>query len=195
MGGSLQFLVINKNKIKISLNADDLKKYSLTECLADSEGYSAKRSFYKILLKARESVDFDVSGYRLLIQFYPIADGAELFVTRLNGFPEGKERALSSSPNVTLISPQISVYLFSGLENLSAALRAICGNASSIECELYYIEGEGYYLIAQDKIGISRDFSPFLEYSEERSPALAPYIKEHALKIADTGQIALISEL
>lgn len=190
----MQFLLINSNKIKISLTKDDIIEYSVNKT-EDGEGELSKRAISQILAIAKEKVGFISSGYRLLIQFYPLGDGGELFVTRLLGLTENKERLLRTAGNITLISPSVKIFLFDSVNALANVISRFNSVLSVLDLTLYYEEKCGYYLIVRDKEGDGSTLNGLCEYAREVTDALIPYIEEHAKRICDGERVLSLAEL
>ncbi len=191
----LQFLVISTNKIKITLTREDIEKYSLSVCREDKDAPPPKGSIVQILSLAREAVGFDATGHRLLVQYYPLIDGGELFVTRLTGLSENKERLLRASSSVTLISPKRRVYRFCALSDVRLALLSLSSLLSELECTLYFDGDSAYYLVIFDKLGDNKEINILSEYGSELPDTLTPYIAEHARAIADNEGLLKIRDL
>jgi len=177
----LEFLTVTANKMKIVLTAGELLKYGISAEAGECQNEGLRQSFWKILDVARKRAGFDVTGDKVLLQFYPMREGGELFVTRLGKIAEGAERSITRSQNVTVLSSQLKIYKFEHLTDLIAASRALPPSAASRPSMLYYSEDGAYYLLAEDRgNGIISDLSILSEYGREIPITLAAYINEHS---------------
>ena len=189
----MKFLLINSNKMKISLSKEELLEYCKELPTPDSE--LPKRAISDILALAKKEIGFISSGYRLLIQFYPLGDGGELFVTRLQGLSENKEKLLRTASNLTLIAQTTKIYLFDNVNPLIKAISVFYKTLSRLECSLFYENGVGYYLVIRDKISESKEINALVEYSCEVSEELLSYIEEHSRKICEGNMLLSLRDL
>lgn len=192
----LEFLIINGNKLKISLSAEEIEKYTLSDDDKTSDEPGMRKSFWRILDIARDKCGFNASGEKVLIQFYKTSGGGEMFVTRLGKLTGTAEKTLAASPNVTMLSSQQVIYSFSEINNLIGAVKQLC--PSSLEkCALYFCDNKLYYLVAEERVGRSKlsELSVLSEYGESVSPTLIQYIIEHSVKISENGALAALAQI
>lgn len=189
----MKFLLINSNKIKISLSKEEIIEYSGDALTQDYE--LSKGAIADILAVAKNEVGFISSGYRLLIQFYPLGEGGELFVTRLVGLSESKERLLHTASNLTLIEPTTKIFLFNNVKELVTVISIFHKLLSILECSLFYENDVGYYLIIRDKISEYKQINSIIEYAREVPVTLISYIEEHARKIAEGEELLSLRQL
>ncbi len=189
----MKFLLINSNKIKISLSKEEIVEYCADTSASDCE--LSKGAISDILTVAKKEVGFISSGYRLLIQFYPLGEGGELFVTRLVGLSENKERLLHTASNLTLIEPTTKIFLFDNINALTRVISIFYRLLSMLECSLFYENGVGYYLIVRDEISEYKEINAIIEYSRELPVTLISYIEEHARKICEGEKLLSLAEL
>ena len=182
----MDFLVVSDSKLKIMMSREDMKKYEIDGDNIDYDNPKIRRSFWRILDVAKDACGFEVSGDKVLIQFYPSKDGSEIFVTKLGLISIGAERTIAKSSKVAMLSVRRNVYKFSSFSSLVSASRII----RSDECErtprAYYDEQDSYYIIAEERVGAERagEISPILEFGLELPSNLAPYISEHLNEIS-----------
>lgn len=188
---TVEFLLINQNKLKIVLNEKEVKEYGLEGGDA-AEDPSMRDVFFRILDKARESVGFSTLSDRALIQFYPSAAGAEIFVTKLGRMTPAREKSLASS-NLTMLSSKLVAYRFSLFSDLVAAAKQVQFPVGAC-CAVYYCDDGSYYLIFEQRCahGAIGDGLCICEYAEEVAEMLIPYIIEHGSSVK-AGDV--ISEL
>lgn len=181
----MDFLVVSDSKLKIMMSREDMKKYEIDGDNIDYDNPKTRRSFWRILDAAKEACGFEVSGDKVLIQFYPSKDGSEIFVTKLGLISAGAERTIAKSSKVAMLSVRRSVYKFSSFPSLVLAARML----NTEECErlprAYYDERDSYYIIAEERVGAGKEgqISSILEFGRELPANLASYISEHSNEI------------
>lgn len=183
----MDFLVVSDSKLKIMMSLDEMKKYGIDGDNIDYDNPKTRRAFWKILDAAKESCGFEVSGDKVLIQFYPAKDGSEIFVTKLGLISAGAERTISKSSKVAMLTTRRAVYKFSSLESISACARAIERENCENEPQAYSDEYGGYYLITEERrsgSGRGLDISMINEFGDEIPSNLAPYIAEHSKRLS-----------
>ncbi len=192
----MEFLIINGNKLKISLSADEIEKYTLSDDdkLCDEPG--VRKSFWRILDIAREKCGFNASGEKVLIQFYKTSAGGEMFVTKLGKLTGAAEKTLVSSPNVTMLSSRHVIYSFSDVNNLIGAVKQLSMSALE-KCSLYYCDNKLFYLVTEERLGRSKlsELSVLSEYGEAVPAALMHYIAEHSVKTFENSAIKALSKM
>ena len=195
----MEFLLIGESKIKIVLTADESDKLGLQSASADVCSHIARRTFWRILDRARSEVGFDASGDKILIQLYPDKDGGcEIFVTKLGILSDSSARLVSRSDRVTLLSRKQGIYAFDCLEDVIAAASAVRATAdNSIPHSDIYAEGTRYYLIIEEygKGGEPIEFPCILEFSTPLTADTYGYICEHADRLTNGDGISRFSDL
>ena len=182
----MDFLVVSDSKLKIMMSREDMKKYEIDGDNIDYDNPKIRRSFWKILDAARDVCGFEVSGDKVLIQFYPAKDGSEIFVTKLGLISAGAERTIAKSSKVAMLSVKRTVYKFSSFSSLVLAARVMKIDECERVPKVYYDEQDSYYIIAEERIssGKGRELSRVLEFGRELPANLAPYISEHSTEIS-----------
>ena len=180
----MDFLLIGESKIKIVLSESEAAEHNLDECISESLDAGVRRSFWRILDKARDAVGFDPSGDKVLIQLYPIkGGGCEMFVTKLGILPESSARLVSRSSRLSVLQRQISLYYFDSMDDLigaSKAIKAQVGNEKIVSD--VYLFGMHYFLSIEEygKGGEPIEFLSILEFGSRLTADLCSYIHEHA---------------
>lgn len=196
----MDVLKISESKVKIMLSKYDIKKFKLDIDNVDYNDLKTRNKVFDILDYVKKQHGFNHEGDKLLIQFYPSRDGgAELFVTKLEGISQRNERAVSRSPNVTLLDTKRVIYNFQSFEDLVRASRIIKDSKSIKSSELFFDENEGYYLELTER-GTARgggicDFAILLEYATKVPDVLLPYITEHYTKLTRGGAVEQLAKL
>ena len=195
----MKFLSIGDAKLKIVLTSEDVKEYriDLSSCEVRSE--NGRRGLWQIIDKARASVGFDPDGDKILIQFYPLADGGcELFVTKLGILSDSSARIVSKSERVTMLSKKQSFYCFRSLLDLSFVCREICRRMpdASPESELYY-DGASFYLgLCEYGAGYDTSEFPFIsEFGTSVSSECGAFLAEHFELLIKKDAVKVLSEL
>ncbi len=182
----MDFLVVGDSKLKIMMSLEEMKKYGIDGENIDYDNPKTRRAFWKILDAACDACGFEVSGDKVLIQFYPAKDGSEIFVTKLGLISQGAERTISKSNKVAMLTRRRAVYKFSDIHALESCL-AVLGSELSELSPAAYSDGCGsYYLLTDEKKSGSErkpDISPLSEFGEEIPANLAAYISEHSAYI------------
>ena len=193
----MEFLIINENKLKITLTPEEMTEYNIDPNDSDYENPKTRRAFWRILDVARERCGFKMSGDKLLIQFYPAAAGGEIFVTKLGKIASGAERTISKSGNVAMLSSRHAIYRFSDFSSLLTVARALSDEAKERQSKLYFSEDGNYYLFMEERntSGFFSELTILGEFASEVPGNLEPYITEHSEAVAEQNALLLLSEL
>ncbi len=182
----MEFLKVSDSKLKIMLTNEDMKKYDIDSEDMDYDNPKIRRSFWRILECARSACSFEVSGDKVLVQFYPSKDGCEIFVTKLGIISSGIERTISKSPRVAMLTTRKSVYKFEEKEHLKTALSLLNSEEQQKAPELFS-DGKGnYYIVIEERKSLSENresISVLAEYGSEIPNNLVSYIEEHSDRI------------
>ena len=195
----MEFLLVGDSKLKILLDDNELKKYKLDSACADACDSGFRRSFWKILERAKESTGFDVGGDKILIQFYPLKDGGcEFFVTKLGLLSDASARMVSRSDKITMLRRGRGLYSFSTLEDVIAVSKIISEKAEGVlpESDLFF-DG-GHFFLAIDeygKGGDSMEFPFIIEYGSAVPHDVAYHVFEHAELNIKENAVKRLSEL
>ena len=178
----MEFLIISENKMKIMLSSDEVVRYGIESDSSDYADPEVRKAFWKILDRARDECGFKVSGNKLILQYYPSKNGAEIFVTKLGKLSVGAERTLSLSDSVAMLSSKNMIYRFDSLETLIRLSREMKKNARDLAADVYYSEDGCYYLFFEERsdAGGLSVYSVISEFAEEMPQSMAIYIKEHS---------------
>ena len=195
----VEFLRIGDSKLKILLDDGEMKKYKLESVYADACDSGFRRSFWKILERAKEECGFDPEGDKVLIQFYPIGGGGcEVFVTKLGLLSDASARMVSRSDKVTMLSKKRSVYSFERLEDVVSVCRIISGKglADNLSADVYHNDGR-YYLAIDEygRGGEAMEFPFIVEFGSAVSRELSTYVFEHAEPVIKRDAVKRLSEL
>lgn len=177
----MKFLLVSDSKLKITLTSGEMCEYSIDPETVDRFNSESRRGFWRVLEIARSRVGFDVSGDKVLIQFYPINNTEyEVFVTKLGILSPGNARLVSKSDRVSTLQQSRVFYVFESMDDLSAAACEI-STASCAESSLYLLcDGKLVLSLLEYKMGTEHaEFPLLLEYSRRLPNDFECYLSEH----------------
>ena len=125
----MELILISESKLKVMLDAEDMKRYELSCETIEHEDPHARRAFWNILDEAKSRTGFDPAGKKVFVQVYPSrAGGCEMFVTKLAGAGAPAKQP-EKQPNAALPSPPETdfVYRFERLSELLGVCRRLGG--------------------------------------------------------------------
>lgn len=170
----MELLIIDKNKVKIMMNADDMKKYSLDSPPREPVDVPTCRGFRQLLKEIRARTGFDTEGSRIFVQMFLSPNGGcELFVTRLSAArtnPELPENSDTFSP------PDRFYYSFPTLHDLLLACRGIrCFRKKECAAQAFTDESHHHFYLC-----VSHTWFVLSEYNGTPcSAGERAYIQEH----------------
>jgi negative regulator of genetic competence, sporulation and motility len=193
----MEVLKISDNKLKIMMSRQDMEKFGLRADKVDYNDAATRRSFFEIMDSVKNSHGFETEGDKILIQFYPSKDGGcELFVTKLGLLPQSSEKTISKSDRVTMLTTRRELYVFSNINNLIRAVKALGCNSDIKYSDVFYDEETegGRYILEVMERGSGRgifisELDLLLEFSERADNYIYPYITEHYKKLTQGDAI------
>ncbi len=174
----MDFIIVGENKLKIMLDFEEMTEYNLTSSELDYRDPAVRDSFWKIIDLAKAECGFDVSGDKILIQFYPSKTIGEIFITKLGAISKSAEDTISASKRVAMLESNSRIYKFECREHLSEAL--VRHNTKDTEIRLFEDELGCLYLFTEERTG---NGAPLSEYACELPQAMDFYILEHFKEI------------
>lgn len=164
----MKFLKIGTNKLKASLTAADLERYGI-KCSLDPDSFDkkeVKNAVFGILEEAKRKCGFDIEDDKILIQLYPVENGAcELFVTKLGMLSVREREELVNTGKVNYAETLNEVFRFTELDELVRCAEAMKGRA--VESELYRGTDGVYYLkISENTVNGKSEALPIYEFGE-----------------------------
>ena len=178
----MKFLLVSDSKLKITITKKEMNEYSIDPETVDHFNSASRRGFWRVLELARSRVGFDVSGDKVLIQFYPINAGeCEVFVTKLGILSPRNANLVSRSEKVNTLERRCNYYAFDSREDLATVAREILALAPA-ESSLYSLpDGRLVLSILEYKTGGEyAEFPIFAEYSRHLSADFEGYLLEHS---------------
>ena len=193
-GGNVKFLTVNESKLKIVLEKEDAKKYGVDYDASDSGGN--RKAFFDILAEAKREVGFDTSDDKVLIQFYPTADGGcEIFVTKLGIISSGAAEAINRSHKVTVLSRSLDYFSVGDLTSLIALCKAIRRIREPIS-DVYRTDRGSFYLAVESHNSSSGlgEFPFITEFASRVKRDYGNYIREHFEKISARRAVSYFAD-
>ena len=193
----MEILRIGKHAIKISLNIDETKEYRIldSDILEEDE---IKESFSKLLLKAKETVDFSYAGRKIFTEIFPSKDGGcEIYISCIS---MEAEKAVYKDKNQQLDNKKpksvLSIFDFENIENLLQACYRLKEIKYKNKSSVYYdTDKKRYYMILEDIYIKDIRYAFLLEYSKYIKGSIASYIKEHYKCILKKDGVKVLSAL
>lgn len=138
----MELLMIDANKLKITLSEKELSSYSLTCDSIDYDNTETRRAFWSILDEAKHRTGFDAASDKIYIQVYPARDGGcEMFVTKLKS---------AGRPAVAVrreMLPGSLLFRFSALRDMLSACAALAAAGYVLPSSAYETGGTYYLLL------------------------------------------------
>ena len=195
----MELLVISESKLKIMLTAPDMIKYDLTSPPTNSLSLHDREVLRHLFRDAKAEIGFDTEGARLFVQLYSSKEGGcEIFVTKLGILPESSARLVSKSNKISMLSKNKSFYVFSDLEDLLSASRAIKILTADVPTVSdVYRSMDKYYLAIEEytKGGEPMEFPCILEFATALAADFGAYVSEHATRLTNGDAIEIFSAL
>lgn len=145
----MEFLPINRAKLKIKLTKEELDKYGIDPTSTGYDESCLRGSIGELLALANTKCSFTVGTERVLVQLYPSESGADIFITKLSLMSAKERRAVDESTELTTYGERENVFCFAELSDLIRGARAV-GESDAV-CDLYRLTGGSYYLCVREK--------------------------------------------
>ena len=145
----MEFLPINKAKLKIKLTKEELERYGIDPTRSDYDESCLRGSIGELLTEANSKCDFTVGNERVLVQLYPSENGADIFITKLSIMTPKERRAVDESSELTTYGTREYIFCFYNLEELLRGVRAVGESEST--CDLYRLSSGNYYLCVKER--------------------------------------------
>ena len=209
----MELIVINENKIKITLSRDEMAEYGLDENEFHCSITNTREILNKILHKNRENKVFGKieDGERLLIQLYPEnSGGCELYVTKIPDFSDEndtkEENLMSEYSEERLLPPKKQVpkieikktvlaYSFSSLSSVRGACKELDSRSFGGESSLFCSDDGRFFLfLTPDEKSSPSSF--LAEFGElESASSLSLYLSERGACLCKSGAVELVLEI
>lgn len=194
----MEFLKIGKNKLKVSLTREDLRRYRLEKITPDEDLSPHKSAIFSIIDIAEERGLFSADGEKLLLQFYPLAEGGELFVTKLSVLTEAQKSVICRAENLTVTERKCAAYLLENLSDATALARSISSRASLPEKSAIYLAEDGSVMLELEEQKCPRhpsEFPEICEFATKITKDMRTYLFEHSIPIFPENALKILSEI
>ena len=199
----MELIVINENKLKITLSENDMKQYSLDCDTIDYDNTETRRAFWNILDEVKHKTGFDAASQKIFIQLYPSKEGGcEMYVTKLGE----RHKRNEDCPDQELhklhpLHKRRAAYSFSSIDDIISVCRRLTEIGFSEKSSAWrsHIDGK-YFLILEEpeeNAYLPLTESSFIfEYgkSESLKNALL-YLHEHADCICSAEAVETLANL
>ena len=145
----MEFLPMNRAKLKIKLTKEELDKYGIDPTRSDYDESCLRGSIGELLALANTKCAFSVGNERVLVQLYPSETGADVFITKLSIMTAKERRAVDESTELTTYGERENVFCFAEIEDLIRGARAV-GESDAV-CDLYRLTSGNYYLCVKER--------------------------------------------
>ena len=167
----MELIIINENKLKISMSAKEMQSYGLDENEFHLSISDTRKILSKILHNSHIKTGFESLSpdEKILLQLYPEKKGGcELYVTRLSlgeKYADKEEKIMSAEENsllpICIDSKQkekkpLICYSFEGLKNITLSCKALKEYDCTEESSAFIDDDNRYYLIIKSNPSISQ---------------------------------------
>ena len=137
----MELIMINENKLKITLSVCDMKQYCLDCSTIDYDNTETRRAFWSILDEVKHQTGFDAASQKVFIQLYPSKEGGcEMYVTKLGFTAPDESIDIAEQEDIGL------AYHFTELDPLLRVCRQLNSMKNCDNVEAYRAD-DGYYLM------------------------------------------------
>ena len=149
----MELIVINENKLKITLSESDMKQYSLDCNTADYDNTETRKAFWSILDEVKQKTGFDAASQKIFVQLYPSKKGGcEMYVTKLGANRHQKETEADTEPiRLQPLHRRRAAYSFGSSEELISVCRRLSEIGFSDKSAAWRSNIDGkYFLILEE---------------------------------------------
>lgn len=203
---TVEFILINDDRLKITLSKSDLEEFNLTADALDYSNVETKRMFWDILGRAKQSTGFSCDGERVLVRLYASRDGGcEMFISKLEDTDDcdilcSEDPDLCNQKNGRDFKKRTGAYRFDKLQWLLEVCRRLSEMGYSGESSAFYDSNGIYYLFLYglDGTGYFKfdEFSFIDEYGNAENPEITyDFLGEHGRAICIKNAVEALSTL
>ena len=199
----MELIVINENKLKITLSESDMKQYSLDCNTVDYDNTETRKAFWSILDEVKQKTGFDAASQKIFVQLYPSKKGGcEMYVTKLGASRRQKEIEVDTEP--IRLQPQHrrrAAYSFGTSDELISVCRRLSEIGFSEKSAAWHSNIDGkYFLILEEPEENAylplNECSFIFEYGKsENLKHTLLFLHEHADCICRTDAVESLSNL
>ena len=201
----MELIMINENKLKITLSVCDMKQYCLDCSTIDYDNTETRRAFWSILDEVKHQTGFDAASQKVFIQLYPSKEGGcEMYVTKL-GEKHSSEESSDPVPDSHRLRPlprRRIAFSFDSISRLISVCKRLSdiGYAEKSSAFRSHIEKDKYYLLLEEPE--ENAYLPVTEHSfiseygkSENLKNTLLLIHEHTDTICQSRAVETLSEL
>ena len=201
----MELILINENKLKITLSECDMKQYCLDCSTIDYDNTETRRAFWSILDEVKHKTGFDAASQKVFIQLYPSKEGGcEMYVTKL-GEKYSSEDTNAPVPDSHRLRPlpkRRMAYSFDSVSSLIAVCKRLSGIGFAEKSSAFrsHIEKDKYFLLIEEPE--ENAYLPLTEHSficeygkSENLKNTLLFIHEHTDTICQSRAVETLSEL
>ena len=199
----MELIVINENKLKITLSECDMKQYSLDCSTIDYDNTETRRAFWNILDEVKHKTGFDAASQKVFIQLYPSKEGGcEMYVTKLGGGHKNgqTEEPVPDSHRLHPLHRRRTAYSFEDVEHLLSVCKRLSAMGFSDKSSAWRsdLDDKKYYLILvepEENAYLPLSECSFIcEYGKsENLKVTLLMLHEHASCICKAGAVEILS--
>lgn len=200
----MELILINDNKLKITLSECDMKQYSLDCNTIDYDSTETRRAFWSILDEVKHKTGFDAARQKVFVQLYPSKEGGcEMFVTKLGNTKksENENEEVSDSHRLHPLHRRKRAFSFHSFKEITAVCRHLSHTGYSDSSSVWYVkDGEKKYILIfeepEENVYIPLNECSFVcEYgrSENLKNTLL-FLGEHAELICKDNAVEMLAE-
>ena len=201
----MELIVINENKLKITLSQCDMQQYALDCSTIDYDNTETRRAFWNILDEVKHKTGFDAASQKVFIQLYPSKEGGcEMYVTKLGGAQKSEtdDDAVANSHRLHPLHRRRTAYSFNNIDNLIAVCRRLDAIGFSDKSSAWRsaINESKYFLLLEEPEENAylplTEYSFILEYGKnENLKNTLLFIHEHAFPICTQYAVETLSAI
>lgn len=147
----MELIVINENKLKITLSESDMKQYSLDCNTIDYDNTETRKAFWNILDEVKHKTGFDAASQKIFIQLYPSKEGGcEMYVTKL-GERHKKDDSEQELYKLHPLHKRRAAYSFTSVDDIISVCRRLAEIGFSDKSSVWrsHIDDK-YFLILEE---------------------------------------------
>ena len=185
----MELLLISDSKLKVTLSAEDMNRFSLNCDTIDYDNTETRRAFWQILDEAKHKTGFDAARDRVFIQVYPSkSGGCEMYVIKLKNMTQSGEM---SAKGQAQSSGKVGVFSFDGMDVLLPVCKKLHNMGYVRESAAYAGDDGRYYLVITERCRGQGSPQPS---ARDNSVTEFGFIEEYGKRYADPARLAYITE-
>ena len=188
----MNIIRIGNETMKISLCTDEAAKLGFD---TDASEEKMKDSFIKLLIKAKEEIEYAVLDKKIIGEIFSGKDGGcEIFVSRV----EARDRVYNDKTFCDTAKKPArteSAYIFDSLDGLIRVAKRLAEISYTGASSAYYEEEcQKYYIILEDVSVKELKYAFLNEYSKQMKGTNCQLIKEHCKCICKKDSVKILSK-